>query len=250
MGYGRLGGSALGGTTTVVSGVSPELRLEKTDAGTATLVFYSDGEARGQIQLDANENTLIQPPAGSAAATGATMAVRGGLPGGGEGIGGALDLRGGNAATATATARAGGNVNVIPGTAASGGSEGMTRLLSAVSLTSAISPSALAAGDTANYNPTGLGAATVLRLTPDAGGTSALSGIIPTAGGSVGAGGRLLVIANIGAAALQLTHDATSTAANRFICPNGANLAIPPNGTRMAIYDATSSRWRVVGAVA
>lgn len=229
---------------------SPTLVLAKTDAGTATIDLYSGGEARGRIQLDANENTVIQPPAGSVSATGATMAVRGGLPGAGEGIGGTLDLRGANGATATSTSRAGGNINVIPGTGVSGGSDGMLRLTAGVAFVSPLSPSTLAAGSTDNYSPTGIGTANILRLTPDAGGTSAISGIVPTAGGSLGAGGRLLLICNIGSANLTLTHDATSTAANRFLCPGSTDLVIPANATRQLWYDATSSRWRVMGAVA
>src|SRR5690349_8088234 len=45
------------GLLTVGDGTaSPEVRLSKTDTGTATINLYSGGEARGRIQLDANEN--------------------------------------------------------------------------------------------------------------------------------------------------------------------------------------------------
>lgn len=238
-------------TETIGAGTgSPTLILAKTDTGTATIDLYSGGEARGRIQLDANENTVIQPPAGAAAANGATTAVRGGIPGGGEGIGGSLNLQGADGVTATATSRAGGNVNVTPGAGVSSGSNGMLRVNGGFALVTTASPSALAAGSTDNYNPTGMGTANCLRLTPDAGGTSALSGIVPTAGGASGAGGRVLLICNIGAANLTLTHDATSTAANRFLCPGSVDLVIPANGARQLWYDTTSSRWRVLGAVA
>jgi hypothetical protein len=54
---------------------------------------------------------------------------------------------------------------------------------------------------------------------------------------------------NVGTAnIITLVHDATSTAANRFFCPNSANVALRPNGWVDIWYDTTSSRWRVVGA--
>jgi hypothetical protein len=73
-------------------------------------------------------------------------------------------------------------------------------------------------------------------------GASALS----LSGITGGADGRLLVIANVTAAqTLTLKHDFTSTAANRFYCPSSADLAMPFNTTAVAIYDATSTRWRI-----
>lgn len=55
------------------------------------------------------------------------------------------------------------------------------------------------------------------------------------------------IIYNISASfTLTINHeDAASTAANRFICPNAANLVIRALGSMIVRYDTTSSRWRV-----
>jgi hypothetical protein len=63
-----------------------------------------------------------------------------------------------------------------------------------------------------------------------------------------GAAGRRLTLLNVSAFTITLTHDATSTAANRFFCPNNTNVAVRQNGSAEIIYDSTSSRWRVIGA--
>lgn len=45
-----------------------------------------------------------------------------------------------------------------------------------------------------------------------------------------------------------LAHEnAGSSAANRFRCPGGVDFVIPPGGTVFLLYDATITRWRVVG---
>lgn len=62
-----------------------------------------------------------------------------------------------------------------------------------------------------------------------------------------GVDGRRGVLSNVGAFDLVLVHDATSTAANRFLCPNSANLTLHPNDSSPVWYDGTSSRWRVIG---
>jgi hypothetical protein len=62
-----------------------------------------------------------------------------------------------------------------------------------------------------------------------------------------GESGRRLTLSNVGAQNLVLVHDATSTAANRFLCPGSANLTINANDSADLWYDATSSRWRVIG---
>lgn len=63
-----------------------------------------------------------------------------------------------------------------------------------------------------------------------------------------GAAGRRLTFLNVSAFTITLTHDATSTAANRFFCPNNASVLVRQNGSVEIVYDATSSRWRVIGA--
>lgn len=82
--------------------------------------------------------------------------------------------------------------------------------------------------------------ARVLRITSN--GAYNLTGL------TGGATGRRLTLLNASAFTITLTHDATSTAANRFYCPNNTNVAIRQNGSAEVIYDATSSRWRVIGA--
>jgi hypothetical protein len=109
-----------------------------------------------------------------------------------------------------------------------------------------ISPGALAAGATANYAPAGVGTCAIMRLTPNAAG-STISGI------TTGADGRQIIIHNLSTAAtITLLHDdgASSTAANRFLCPNAQSVVLPPLGSATIVYDATSSRWRVIGTQA
>lgn len=72
------------------------------------------------------------------------------------------------------------------------------------------------------------------------------AGAVTWTGIAGGAAGRLLLVTYTGAATLTLTHDATSTAANRFYCPGSANVSIGPNGVALLVYDGTSSRWRVL----
>jgi hypothetical protein len=92
--------------------------------------------------------------------------------------------------------------------------------------------------DQDNYAPTGFSTCSVLRLTSDA--ARAITGL---AGGSAG---RNVLLLNVNASSnITLTHDATSTAANRFYCPNSVNFVLLPNTSAWAWYDTTSSRWRV-----
>jgi hypothetical protein len=94
---------------------------------------------------------------------------------------------------------------------------------------------------TANTDNLSLNASTrILRLSSN--GAYNLTGI------TGGAAGRRLTLLNTSAFTITQTHDATSTAANRFFCPNNTNVAVRQNGATEMIYDATSSRWRVIGA--
>ena len=64
-----------------------------------------------------------------------------------------------------------------------------------------------------------------------------------------GSGGGMLILCNVGTFTVTLVHDATSTAANRFYCPNNANVALRTNGFVILRYEAgTTNRWRVMGA--
>ena len=109
--------------------------------------------------------------------------------------------------------------------------------------TPAISPAALAAGATQNYAPTGLATTTDLRVTPDAGGTSSLGGMVGNQ-----TGGALVVITNIGAALLTISHEAGgSTAANRFSNPGAVDIVLRAGASLICLYDFASLRWRPVG---
>lgn len=112
---------------------------------------------------------------------------------------------------------------------------------STLALQNDISPTTLSA-DVDNYAPTGVGTATVLRV-----GGDALNRTITGITG--GADGRIVKLVNIGTQNVLLTHDATSTAANRFFLPNSVNFTILPNTSCSLIYDATSSRWRIDSSV-
>ncbi len=92
--------------------------------------------------------------------------------------------------------------------------------------------------DQDNYAPTGFSTCSVVRLTSDA--ARSITGL---AGGSAG---RNVLLLNVNASSnITLTHDATSTSANRFYCPNSVNFVLLPNASAWAWYDTTSSRWRI-----
>lgn len=102
--------------------------------------------------------------------------------------------------------------------------------------------SANLSADQNNYAPTGHAAAALLRLAPQ----TVDRTVTGLAGGSIN---RRITIVNTAAALnLVLAHEsASSSASNRFLCPGAANLTLAPGATRDAVYDGTSSRWRVVG---
>lgn len=73
------------------------------------------------------------------------------------------------------------------------------------------------------------------------------SGAFNLTGINGGSDGRVLFLQNESAAnTLTLVHDATSTAANRFLCPGGVNFALGPTEGVFAIYDSTNTRWRIM----
>jgi len=113
----------------------------------------------------------------------------------------------------------------------------ITELASSLAFTGVISPTQLAA-NTDNYAPTGGGTATTWRLSTDA--SRNLTGM------TGGATGVVRLLENVGANDLVLKHDATSTAANRFYCPNSTDYTLKANESVWCVYDATSSRWRVI----
>jgi hypothetical protein len=109
---------------------------------------------------------------------------------------------------------------------------------SALQLSGDISPAQITANQN-DYNPAGLANATILRLSTDAArNVTGLQG---------GLAGRPILIINTGAFDLVLKDaDAGSTAANRFDI--GGDLLLATKQGCALVYDATSSRWRLVGA--
>lgn len=106
-------------------------------------------------------------------------------------------------------------------------------------LASAISPAQLTA-NTDNWAPTGIETCNVIRFSTDA--SRNITGI------TQGWDGRVLVLENTGSNDAVLKHDVTSTAANRFYCPNGADFTLKANSAAALRYDGTSSRWRVMAS--
>jgi hypothetical protein len=107
--------------------------------------------------------------------------------------------------------------------------------------TGIISPAALV-GATSDYNPAGLSGASIIRIDPGAGGNN-LTGLVG------GVNGRRITIINRNITAtndLTVKHDTTSTAANRFYCPQSADMLIHANGGCDFIYDGVTSRWHAV----
>lgn len=104
--------------------------------------------------------------------------------------------------------------------------------------TGIITPSQIVA-NTNDWAPTSLSTAAVIRLDTDA--ARDLTGIVAQAAAT-----RIL-LCNIGGFNCVLKHDVTSTAANRFYGPGSADFTLTPNKSVDIWYDATSSRWRIVG---
>jgi hypothetical protein len=134
----------------------------------------------------------------------------------------------------------GGDLSVGTGGAYTTVTSTATTLKKAVVATNIVSPATMGVTED-NYAPTGYNTAFALRLTPNGTGT-VLSGIVAQAG-------HILVLANLGSVPLTLEHDATSTAANRFLCPNAVDYAMPAGSSCLVWYDSTSARWRVMGPV-
>jgi hypothetical protein len=103
--------------------------------------------------------------------------------------------------------------------------------------TSILSPAQITA-NTDNWAPTNHEKTRIFRLSTDA--SRNLTGL------QGGVNGRRITISNVGAQNLVFVHDATSTAANRFLCPGSVNFTLNANDSIDLWYDGTSSRWRLV----
>lgn len=92
-----------------------------------------------------------------------------------------------------------------------------------------------------NYNPSGLSGAMYLLLTGD-GTTRHITGL---QGGGLG---RLITIINAGASDLVLDNaSGSSSGANQFNLPNGADVTIPFGGAATLWYKSTLNNWFMVG---
>lgn len=124
---------------------------------------------------------------------------------------------------------------------------GPSRQGGAVQRSAALTPSALTV-NTNDYAPTGIDGTYAVRLS--ATGAVDLTGIYTGGSGDTpipgaNAPGRELKLINIGANTITLKHDATSTAAYRFLCPGSVDFSLTANTVVDLWYDTTSSRWRV-----
>lgn len=101
----------------------------------------------------------------------------------------------------------------------------------------AISPAAIGS-DVNDYAPTGLLASSGVRLV--SGAAQNITGL------AAGAGGQILLVHNVGSFDLVLKDEsASSVAANRFAL--NADVTLKADQSTLLQYDATSSRWRVIG---
>lgn len=108
-------------------------------------------------------------------------------------------------------------------------------------VTSDISTSLISA-NTDNWSPTGINGASVVQISTDA--SRNLTGIVG------GFDGRLMSLVNTGSNNVVLKNNTTSTAANRFLTPSADDVTLTPNAALLLQYDATASRWRIIGAPA
>ncbi len=99
-----------------------------------------------------------------------------------------------------------------------------------------VTPAQIAAA-TDNYAP---GAGTVQRWSSDAART--VTGVV------AGADGETRIVWNIGSFPITLSHEVTSTAANRFTCAGGASIVFGPGECALMVYSTATSRWLVTKA--
>lgn len=134
----------------------------------------------------------------------------------------------------------GDDTNVNLGLAAKG--TGLLDFQDAFKMTNVITPAQITANQD-NYAPTGYETASVIRLTTN--GYYTISGLAGGVDGKI----VILVNANSSSDGIDLLHDTTSTAANRFYTPSNGNYGhyLYPGSAVTLYYDGTSSRWIVIG---
>jgi hypothetical protein len=97
----------------------------------------------------------------------------------------------------------------------------------------------LGAGDNDDVAPTGMATATVVRLSGNAT-TSVVTGF------AGGAAGRVVIFMNVASNDIEISNeDAGSSAANRILHGQAANVVVEQDESVSLWYDSTSSRWRM-----
>lgn len=175
---------------------------------TAWRLFYSNGSGViTELTLGSSGQALLSNGASAAPSWGSA------------GSNSASDLTTGTLAAARIGAHA--------STHQTGGTDAVTNVV--------VSPSQIT-GNQNDYSP---GTGDIVRLSSDA--ARNITGI--TAGGS----GDVRVLVNVGSFTITLVHQSTSsTAANRFLVSFGADYLLAANAAAVIVYDATTSRWRVI----
>jgi hypothetical protein len=108
-----------------------------------------------------------------------------------------------------------------------GGSDAVTNVVQ--------SPAQITAATTNNYAPA---AGDIIRL------SSSLAATIT--GIAAGASGDTRVLINVGSFSITLAHQTASTAANQFLVSFGADYILSANAAVVIVYDATTTKWRVI----
>lgn len=121
--------------------------------------------------------------------------------------------------------------------AAFGTIAGLISISTRFDLSGVISPTSLGSSQN-NWSPTGLSTASTIRVTAST--PINITGLVG------GASGRIIVIHNIGANAITLVNDSTSTAANRFLF--GSDLVVGADKSVALQYDDTTDRWRLISS--
>lgn len=115
---------------------------------------------------------------------------------------------------------------------------GNTYMGSGIAMSGTLSPAGITANQN-NYNPAGIDSAYFIRIGTDA--SRDITGIVPAYAG------QRLLIANLGGFNAVLKHESvSSTAANRFSCPAGADVTIAPASWREVWYSSIDLRWIVL----
>lgn len=108
-----------------------------------------------------------------------------------------------------------------------------------------IGPTALSASVN-DWNPAGLDQAGLISVTQSGAGNWSITGIVGQETGR-----RIMIFNNASGKTLTLvSQSGSSSAGNRFLCPNNVDLVMPQYGLREIVYAAAQGAWLVLGSVA